>query len=452
MSNKRVMLAIACGLALLFAACSKQDLPATMQASDASLATSDKTSAQVAHSWFTLQLQFIKADGNFTPPVASRSLGYAGITLYETVVGKMPQYHSIAAQIGAPDMPGMPNDAIDEALAANKAMHDLLVAFFTYPGNARNNQVQLACQQLYQQNMQAFSANVPPLKMKRSENHGAAVAAAIYAWSATDPIGHEGQMHNTDPSYVIPNVPGAWQPTPPAYAPPVQPHWGSARTFSKGSTGGLCLPINPVPFSTEVGSPFYNQAMEVYNVYQNLTAAQATIAAYWADGGGTITPPGHMISITTQALQQEQASLAQATLAYCKVGMAVNDAFVSCWKAKYIYVLMRPVTYIRAYIDPTWLPHLPTPSFPAYGSGHATQSAAACQVLTDLFGINYAFTDHTNDYLGFTPRNFTSFFEAAEEAAVSRLYGGIHYPMDNDNAYAAGKNIGKEIRKLRFEK
>jgi hypothetical protein len=443
---------MACGFALLLTACSKQDISPVPQATDMSAATINQTDAQVAHSWLTLQLKFIKEDARFTPPVASRSLGYAGITLYETVVGKMPQYRSIASQIGAPEMPRMPNDAVDEALAANKALHDLLISFFTYTGNARNNEVQLACQQLYQQNLEVFSANVPPSKIKRSTDHGAAVAAAVYAWSATDPIGHEGQLHNTDPSYIVPAVPGAWQPTPPAYAPPVQPHWGGVRTFSKGALGGLCLPVDPIPFSTEVGSPFYNQAMEVYQVYQNLTAEQSTIATYWADGGGTITPPGHMVSIAMQVLQQERASLAQSALAYCKVGMAVNDAFVSCWKAKYVYVLMRPVTYIRAYIDPNWLPHWPTPPFPSYGSGHATQSGAACQVLSDLFGNDYAFTDHTNDYLGFAPRSFSSFFDAAEEAAISRLYGGIHYTMDNENAYAAGINIGKEIRKIRFEK
>jgi hypothetical protein len=444
-------------LTMLFvAACSKTEEhfihPSSENIDQMAKAGAKDNHAFVAHSWMALQLQLIKADGNFTPPVASRSLGFAGFTLYETVVGKMPQHRSIAAQVGAPPMPAMPNHSIDEAIAANKSMHDLLISFFVYPGNPLNALVQQKCDALYAGNFAVLTEKVPPSKITLSETHGAAIAAAVYAWSATDPAGHRGQMRNTDPHYTMTPWPGVWQPTPAAYGMPVQPHWGNARTFVKANAEGACIAVMPIPFSTHPSSEFYSQAMEVYEVSRNLTEEQQTIARYWADGAGTITPPGHMMSITMQVLQQEEASLGMAAETYCKVGMALSDAFVACWKGKYTTTLMRPVTYIRQHIQPGWLPILATPPFPSFASGHATQSGAAAAVLTSLYGSHYTFTDHTHDGLGFQPRNFTSFDQAADEAAISRLYGGIHYSMDNDEGLAAGNIIGRNICSIRFKK
>jgi membrane-associated phospholipid phosphatase len=259
-------------------------------------------------------------------------------------------------------------------------------------------------------------------------------------------------MHNIDPNYTMSPWPGVWQPTPPAYAPPVQPHWGNARAFLKANTQGTCIVSLPIPYSTVPQSDFYKQAYEVYDISLHLTDEQTTIANYWSDGAGTITPPGHMMSIAMQVLQQEHAPLGYCAEVYCRVGMALSDAFIACWKGKYINTLMRPITYIRQQIDANWSPLLVTPPFPSFASGHATQSGAASAVLTDLFGDHYAFTDHTHDNLGFAPRSFSSFEEACEEAAVSRLYGGIHYTMDNDQGVVAGNKIGHNISMIRFKK
>jgi hypothetical protein len=441
---------------LLLAACTKndeQDLNSRF-GEVAPLANANKKdyNAFAAHSWIDLQLQLIKADGNFTPPVASRTLGLTGFALYESIVGKLPQQRSIAAQVGAPPMPPMPNSSIDEAMAANKAMHDLLMAFFVYPGNSMNDEVKQKCNELYNENFALLSQRVPASKIALSESYGAAVAVRVYAWSATDSVGHLGQMHNTDPTYVMLPWPGMWQPTPPAYGLPVQPHWGKARAFLKANTQGTCISDMPIPFSTHPQSEFYHQAYEVYNIRQHLTAEQQTIALYWADGGGTITPPGHMVSIAMQVLKKEQATLGLSAEVYCKVGMAISDAFVACWKVKYTNNLMRPITYIRQHINARWSPLLLTPPFPSFTSGHATQSGAATVVLNSMFGTHYSFTDHTNDARGFAPRSFASFNDAGEEAAISRLYGGIHYTMDNEQGIVAGRNIGNNINRIRFRK
>ena len=182
-----------------------------------------------------------------------------------------------------------------------------------------------------------------------------------------------------------------------------------------------------------------------------LAPEQEAIARFWSDDpGATVTPPGHSISIATQVLRREQARLALAAETYARVGIAVCDAFVACWHQKYVYNLLRPVTYIRRLVDPAWLPLLVTPPFPEYTSGHSVQSGAAFQVLTDLFGSGYAFTDHTHDDRGLAPRSFASFLAAADEAAISRLYGGIHYRSAIVNGVTQGRCIGAAVSALPF--
>jgi PAP2 superfamily len=147
-------------------------------------------------------------------------------------------------------------------------------------------------------------------------------------------------------------------------------------------------------------------------------------------------------------LRREDASLTAAAETYLKVGIAVCDAFVACWNTKYRYNLLRPVTYIQRLIDPAWLPLLGTPPFPEYTSGHSVQSGAAFAVLTDLWGENYAFEDNTHDARGLAPRRFTSFTRAAEEAALSRLYGGIHFRPAIERGLEQGRCLADAINRL----
>lgn len=210
-------------------------------------------------------------------------------------------------------------------------------------------------------------------------------------------------------------------------------------------------------FSDDSASPFYAAGLEVYNVGVNLTDEQKAIALYWADAPLTTgTPPGHWIALVGQLARSDDLSLMAAAEAYAKVGIAVHDAFIQCWHAKYAHNLQRPVTYVRDHIDPGWLPFIGTPSFPSYTSGHSTQSGAAAEVLTEMFGVR-AFTDtiRADHGLGppLGPRSFSSFDHAAYEAAVSRLYGGIHFSFDNDDGLLSGRCIGHTIaHRLRFKR
>jgi hypothetical protein len=216
------------------------------------------------------------------------------------------------------------------------------------------------------------------------------------------------------------------------------------------TSGGECPPIAHPAFSTSNGSDFYNAALEVYNVGLGLTAEQKTIADYWADGAvATGTPPGHWIAIVSQIARNDRLSLAETAEAYARVGIAVHDAFIACWNAKYVYNLQRPVTFIRNNINATWSSYIGTPAFPTYTSGHSTQSGAAARVLTDMFGPK-PFIDTTHTDHGLVPpqqpRIFNSFDEAAAEAAISRLYGGIHYAFDNNNGLVCGQCIAQKIQ------
>ena len=190
--------------------------------------------------------------------------------------------------------------------------------------------------------------------------------------------------------------------------------------------------------------------MEVYEAVNGLTPAQLEIGLFWSDDPGqTATPLGHSASILGQVLRVEDRSLADAAVAYARLGLAVCDAFIACWRLKYIHNLVRPISYIRSYIDPTWGDPLPvtTPPFPEYSSGHSVQSAAAAEVLSATFG-EVAFADHTHDARGLASRSFGSFAAFAQEAAISRLYGGIHYRCAIERGLEQGRCVGAMVAAL----
>jgi PAP2 superfamily len=269
----------------------------------------------------------------------------------------------------------------------------------------------------------------------------------VFAWSMTDG-GHEGYLHNFPADYVPPSGPGLWVPTPPAFQPALQPTWGENRCFVIAD--GSAVDSGPrTPYSETPGSQFHTEALEVYDAVNTATPEQRAIAAFWSDDPGTTpTPSGHSISIATQVLERERASLMTAAETYARVGMAVADAFIACWNSKHAYNLLRAVTYLQAQVDPMWLPQLVTPPFPEHPSGHSVQSGAAFTVLADLFGDWYSFTDHTHDERGLPPRRLDAFGRAVREAAISRLYGGIHFRPAIELGLAQGHRIGRAASRL----
>jgi hypothetical protein len=322
---------------------------------------------------------------------------------------------------------------------ANEALATILARLF-----ADSEPAGPAIAALHDRFASQFAAEIPPPVRARSTARGRAVGMAIDRWSGQD--GYE-ELHAC--SYVPPAGEGLWVPTPPAFLPPLEPCWGQMPCFALPA-GETCDPGPPLPYSEVPGSPFYGEGLEVYDTVNHLTAEQRTIALFWADGAGaTGTPAGHSMMIAAQCLGQYEHRLDVAAETFAKVGIAVRDAFISCWYSKYEYNVLRPITYIHDVIDPTWTPFLTTPPFPEYTSGHSVQSAAVAEVLTALFG-EVPFIDHTHDDRGFSPRSFPNFFAAAEEAAISRLYGGIHFRTAIERGLEQGRRVGRFVDDLGF--
>jgi membrane-associated phospholipid phosphatase len=221
----------------------------------------------------------------------------------------------------------------------------------------------------------------------------------------------------------VPVGAGFWVATPPAFVyPPLEPLAGTWRTWNLRS-GSQFRPRPPPAFA---GSRFLAEMLEVYAVSRSLTEEQKRIADYWADGAGTVTPPGHWNLIAAALVGRAGWSTLRSARLHAALNTAQADAFIACWDAKYTYWTLRPVTAIRAFIDPFWLSYIVTPPFPSYLSGHSATSGAAATVLAAFF-----------------PARARQIAAMAEEAAVSRLYGGIHFRSDNDAGLELGRRVGK---------
>jgi hypothetical protein len=404
--------------------------------------TAAEFDAVVPTSWFDLAQRLIKATPGYTPPVASRALGCLGVGLYESLVPGLPDHVSLAGTLH--DLPQLPGHGSNAAYhwpsVANAALAFMTRSLFPTAPDALRAEVDQLEAQLWD--------DVPSGILLRSVDRGREVAAAVDAWSRDDG-GHEGYLRNFPSDYVPPAGAGLWVPTPPGFMPALQPYWGGNRCMAL-DTALACDPGPPPPFSIDEDSAFFAEALEVYETVNALTPEQLAIALFWSDDPGqTATPPGHSVSILGQVIRAQERSLADAAEAYVRLGIAVCDAFIACWRVKYIHNLIRPISYIRSQIDPAWGDPLPvtTPPFPEYTSGHSIQSAAAAEVLRTTFG-EVAFTDHTHDGRGLAPRSFDSFSAFAQEAAISRLYGGIHFRSAIERGLEQGRCVGATVAAL----
>ncbi len=399
--------------------------------------------SSVPNHYYDFSLKLVKETPGFTPPVVARAYGFIGLALYEAVAPGIPTHTSTQGIMYELTDVTLPDQGAEYhwPTVANNAMATILDSLFRTMTQV--NKDSLATIRTNYNTL--FQAQVSTQVFNDSKAFGEAIALDIFDYSRLDG-GHNSFASNFPSDYIPPVGPEFWVPFGMQVC--MQPYWGSHRPFIEADTSVNTISPPPPAFSTDTGSIFYQYGHQVYKTGINLTTEQNTIALYWADGGGTITPPGHSISMLKNILIDENSNLEVATIAYAKLGIALSDAFLACWKTKYIYNLCRPVTYIREYIDSTWLPLIGTPPFPEYPSGHSAQSGAMAAVMTDIFGSSYAFTDHTHGSNFGGPRSFDSFDEAAQEAAISRLYGGIHFEFGNMAGLALGTIVGNNINAL----
>ena len=248
--------------------------------------------------------------------------------------------------------------------------------------------------------------------------------------------------------------PGDWQPTPPAFANPLLPQWPQVKPFAMKSGSQFRAPTPPTLTSATYARDL-NQVMDLGSATStSRTQEQTDIANFWAGGGGTATPPGQWNMIAQEVSESKCLTIGENARLFAMLNMALADAGISAWDTKYAFNMWRPITAIRnadldgnaaTTKDATWTPLLATPPFPTYTSGHSTFSGAAAAALGAFFGTDEVSFIARSEVSGVADRGFTSFREAAEEAGISRIYGGIHFNFDNTAGLAAGEKIGKLV-------
>ena len=403
---------------------------------------------EILRSWYSLLLELVRHTPTYSPPVASRAFAYLGITTFEAVASGSTALRSLAGQIkGLKDVPHREDGAAyNDAAVIHAAMAFAVHAYYSNTGPTGQRAMKALEKKLQLLAWQGLAEDV----WQRSVAHGKAVAEHVFAWSKDDG-GAVVENLGFPLKYDLQKGPGHWVPTStiPWQQTPLLPDWGKNRTFAMPD-GGAC-PLPPPPaYSEDPASDFYKEALEVHDTVKNVTPEQRAIARFWSDDPMlSPTPPGHWMWIAMQLFERDNTPLEKSVEVLARLGMAIADGFIACWDSKFQYDLLRPVTYIKKVISKTWEPVLITPPFPEYPSGHSTQSGAAAVVLARDFGENFAFTDATHERDGLKPRNFPSFWAAAEEAAESRLYGGIHFRAAIAQGLAQGKCVGAFVNMLK---
>lgn len=419
-------------------------LALALQPAYASTVGADK----VMRDWYRLILELVRHTPTYSPPVASRAFGYLGVTAYEALASGDRSMTSLAGQLNGftPVAQREGGMAYDEAVVMQAALSSAAREFFGNTGPTG----QRALKRMTEKLSAEVSAGLTPDLVARSHAYGESIAAHILAWSLQDG-GAKVENMGFPLEFALGSRPESWVPTSLINQQqlPLLPKWGENRPFAM-PTGNAC-PLPPPPsYSEEKGSDFYKEALEVYETVKNLTPEQRAIARFWSDDPMlSPTPPGHWIVIALKVLDERKASAAEHADLLARLGVTLADAFIGCWHSKFEYDLLRPVTYIKRVIDPKWEPVLITPPFPEYPSGHSTQSGAAATVLTAFFGENFAFTDSTHEKDKLPNRSFKSFWDAANEAGISRLYGGIHFRAAIERGLDQGRCIGEKAVALR---
>lgn len=371
-----------------------------------------------------------------SPTNAARCYAYLALGMYEACVAGMPQHRSLGGQLTGLGRLPVPRGRIDWPTSLAASAHAVSTTLYATAAPERLTALdQLRDNQIAQRR----AAGTPATTITRSARHGRAVGAALGDWIARD-----GHAEIQGLSYTPPVGESMWVSTPPNFRPAIEPYWSRIRPMVMSSAGEV-TPVPHLPFSTDPASAFHAEAMVVLETGRALTDEHRAIARFWTDNpllSGL--PSGHWMLIVSQVATAQGLSLAQTLEAYVRLGVALHEAFLSCWTAKYRDNLLRPVTYINRHIDPAFTTFVNTPQFPEYTSGHSVASRAASTVLTDLLG-QVSFVDDSHRDRALPARSYSSFTDAADEAARSRIYGGIHFPMGIENGKSHGDAVGRVV-------
>lgn len=430
------ILIIVFGVMLLLTACQKPSGEWKEKVDDTELLMNSVT-----------QLTDVLIHDIFSPPVASRVYAYPSIAAYECARYLDESYKSLGGQLNGLGTLPQPDTTAEIAFQVS-ALHA-----FNLVGKQLIFSEEMMTDFMAKQDSVIGTSGIPKGVLSRSKAFGEEMAEAILAWADKDNY----KETRSAPKYNVKKDPARWVPTPPGYMDGIEPEWREIRTFVLDSAQQFKPPL-ATEYSSDKNSRFFKETMEVYDAVNNATLEHIEIAKFWDCNPYVmnvtghvmlatkkITPGGHWMEIVTIANNQSKADFAKAAEAYAMTSIALVDGFISCWDEKYRSNLVRPETVINEYIDEKWMPLLQTPPFPEYTSGHSVISRSAAVMLTHIYGDNFAFHDDSEVRFGLPARDFNSFLEASEEAAISRLYGGIHYMPAIENGVEQGGRIGAFI-------
>lgn len=384
--------------------------------------------ADMVLQWNEIALEAFRT-GSTSPPVASRALAIVHTAVYDAVNAIDRTHEAYAVDVLA-----APSSSREAAVAA--AAHGVLLSLF--PAQAATFNA-------------ALTASLATVPDGAAENLGVALGANVAAQMLA--------LRANDGSAVVVNHtpgtdPGDWQPTPPANAAALLPQWADLTPFAMNTPSQFSPSGIPALTSAEYTAAF-NEVKAIGDINSaTRTSDQTDIARFWANGGGTATPPGHLNILAQVVAEQEGNSLSENARLFAMLNVALADAAIMAWDAKFGTDYWRPITAIRAadtdgnadtVQDAAWTPLITTPPFPSYVSGHSSFSGAAAAVLKDFFGTDTIAFTLPSENPAVADRNYTSFSQAAQESADSRLYGGIHWNFDNEDGLTAGTALGQFV-------
>jgi PAP2 superfamily len=380
----------------------------------------------------------------FSPVVASRIYAYSSLAAYEALAPSDSTYRSMAGQLRGFSESPRPEDGKEYnfTVAATYA--------FLKVGKALTFSADLypPFEEKLKKNIE--DTGLPSEVMERSVKFGESIAEHILDYAKKDNYKQTRGFRHT-----VTNDEGTWVPTPPAYMDAVEPYWYKIRPFVLDTCTQFPVAKPHAYNMTDKKGPYYQQVVEVYEKVKNLSQEERGIANFWdcnpfkmnVTGHAMfatkkISPGGHWIAIVGQLSRQQKMTSMQTAEVYLMTSLAIFDSFISCWTNKYTTNKVRPETVINAQLDKDWLPTLQTPPFPEYTSGHSSISGASAAVLNQLVGKNIAFVDSTETPFGLPVVKFESFDQAASQASISRLYGGIHFRQALDEGLKNGYSVG----------
>lgn len=398
----------------------------------------------VHHRWMDEAFELTKNCVGFSAPVSGRAYAYFSIGMYESVVELLPELQSMSGQLNDfHRMHWKEEKDLIWPVVANSVDFTLLSYYYRNMPPANQKKVVSLEDSL----RLVYSKKQSKIAVASSIEYGKNIAQEIIEWSKRDGADN-GFNENFPDSYEPPTCVSCWTKTVPGYLPSLLPYWGkNGRLLPK--TDEITDNCKVLEFSKDTNSLLYKDAYRLYENGKDEDPEYEIITEYWDDSPGySGTPTGHYFSMSKQLAIDQQLPLDSAMELYVKLGIAINEAFISAWKLKFEFNFIRPVTYIQRYIDPQFNTRIASPPFPEFPSGHSFQSGAATEVMKSIFGDSTHVTDVTNasrpDIDG-TPRSYETLTELANEISISRFYGGIHFYTTLKISLDYGQRIGSFV-------